>query len=100
MKVRRVYLQVLDFMVRYCGFRKQGLKRFVETKFSYNFWGSAFMKIGYARGSTKDQSLALNEMIHNLPPGDVRVIWKLDRLGRSLNHLISLVNDLIEKDRP
>ena len=28
------------------------------------------MKIGYARGSTKDQSLALNEMIHNLRPGD------------------------------
>ena len=83
------------------------------------------MKIGYARVSTKDQNLglqidaltkagcekiyqdiasgarserpALNEMIHNLRPGDVLVIWKLDRLGRSLNHLISLVNDLMEK---
>lgn len=83
------------------------------------------MKIGYARISTKDQNLALqidaltkagcekfyqdvasgarserpalNEMIHNLRSGDVLVIWKLDRLGRSLNHLISLVNDLMEK---
>jgi len=83
------------------------------------------MKIGYARVSTKDQNLALqidaltkagcekiyqdiasgarserpalNEMIHNLRPGDALVIWKLDRLGRSLNHLISLVNDLMEK---
>ena len=83
------------------------------------------MKLGYARVSTKDQHLelqidtltkagcekiyqdiasgarterpALNEMINNLRPGDVLVIWKLDRLGRSLNHLIGLVNDLIEK---
>jgi len=83
------------------------------------------MKIGYARVSTKDQNLALqfdaltkagcekiyqdiasgarserpalNEMIQNLRPGDVLVIWKLDRLGRSLNHLINLVNDLMEK---
>ena len=83
------------------------------------------MKIGYARVSTKDQNLelqidalkkagcekiyqdiasgarterpALNEMINNLRSDDVCVIWKLDRLGRSLNHLIGLVNDLIEK---
>ena len=83
------------------------------------------MKVGYARVSTKDQNLELqlvalkkagcdkiyqdiasgakterpelNKMIDNLRPGDVLVIWKLDRLGRSLNHLIGLVNSLIEK---
>ncbi len=83
------------------------------------------MKIGYARVSTKDQNLELqidalkkagcekiyqdiasgakterpelNNMIDNLRSGDVLVIWKLDRLGRSLNHLIGLVNSLIEK---
>ena len=83
------------------------------------------MKVGYARVSTNSQNLelqidalekagcekiyrdiasgarterpALNEMVNNLRPGDVLVIWKLDRLGRSLNHLIGLVNDLIEK---
>jgi DNA invertase Pin-like site-specific DNA recombinase len=83
------------------------------------------MKIGYARVSTKDQHLALqidalkkagcekiyqdiasgarserpalNEMINNLRLGDVLVIWKLDRLGRTLNHLIVLVNDLMGK---
>ena len=41
---------------------------------------------------------ALNEMINHLRPGDVLVIWKLDRLGRSLNHLIGLVNDLMKKN--
>jgi DNA invertase Pin-like site-specific DNA recombinase len=36
-------------------------------------------------------------MINNLRLGDVLVIWKLDRLGRTLNHLIVLVNDLMGK---
>ena len=45
----------------------------------------------------KTERPELNKMIDNLRPGDVLVIWKLDRLGRSLNHLIGLVNSLIEK---
>jgi DNA invertase Pin-like site-specific DNA recombinase len=83
------------------------------------------MKIGYARVSTKDQNLelqidalekagcekiyrdiasgarsdrpALNELLKHIRSSDVLVIWKLDRLGRSLNHLISLVNELMDK---
>ena len=83
------------------------------------------MKIGYARISTKDQSLSmqvdalkkvgcaqiheevasgaktarpvLDEIIRNLREGDTLVIWKLDRLGRNLAHLIHLTTKLIEK---
>jgi DNA invertase Pin-like site-specific DNA recombinase len=83
------------------------------------------MKIGYARVSTKDQNLDLQidalkkagadeihteivsgakterpvlaETLRQLRSGDVLVIWKLDRLGRSLRHLIELVPMLIEK---
>ena len=83
------------------------------------------MKIGYARISTKDQSLSmqvdalekagctqiheeitsgaktarpvLEEIIRNLREGDTLVIWKLDRLGRNLAHLIHLTTKLIEK---
>lgn len=81
------------------------------------------MKIGYARVSTLDQSLALqidalekvgcdrifkdegvsgsksdrpglNEALEFIRPGDTLVVWKLDRLGRSIEHLRSTVFDL------
>ena len=83
------------------------------------------MKIGYARVSTKDQNLdlqvdalksvgsvkiykeiisgarperpVLDELLRNIRSGDVLVIWKLDRLGRSLKHLVDLVNGLINE---
>ncbi len=83
------------------------------------------MKIGYQRISTKDQSFdlqtdallnygceklfsdissgaksqreKLDEMLCQLRPGDILVVYKLDRLGRSLKHLVELINDLTEK---
>lgn len=83
------------------------------------------MKIGYARVSTTDQSLdlqldALNnegcEKIYQekasgaksdrpeleaclqyLRSGDTLVVYKLDRLGRSLKHLLDTINSLSEK---
>lgn len=83
------------------------------------------MKIGYARVSTRDQNLdlqldalkragceriyqdvasgsttarpALDELLDQLRAEDVLVIWKLDRMGRSLKHLVELVGNLIER---
>ena len=83
------------------------------------------MKLGYARISTKDQNFDLQEdalqkagcekiykevvsgakqdrptlasLIDNCREGDSIIIWKLDRLGRSLKHLVELVNILIKK---
>lgn len=83
------------------------------------------MKIGYARVSTKDQDLALQlnalekngclkiyqekvtgtnrdrpqlqELLYQLRADDVVVIWKLDRLGRSLKDLVSLVAEIQDK---
>jgi len=82
------------------------------------------MKIGYARVSTKDQDLSLQidalenvgctriyqeqitgstkerpelqKMLEQLRDRDVIVIWKLDRLARSLKDLVSLVNEIQE----
>lgn len=85
------------------------------------------MLIGYARISTEDQNLALQwdaltragcerifqdeglsgiatqrpalaEALATLRPGDVLVTWKLDRLGRSLAHLIDIIARLGESD--
>jgi DNA invertase Pin-like site-specific DNA recombinase len=83
------------------------------------------MRIGYARVSTKDQSLdlqvdalkkagceqvfrevasgartarpVLDDVLSRLREGDVLVIWKLDRLGRSLQHLVALASELMER---
>lgn len=39
----------------------------------------------------------LDKALKVLEPGDVLVVWKLDRLGRSLQHLVAVVNDLAER---
>jgi DNA invertase Pin-like site-specific DNA recombinase len=83
--------------------------------------------IGYARVSTGDQELnlqidallaagckkediyedkisgakkerpGLDECLSKLQSGDVLVVWRLDRLGRSMSHLVNLIEELIEK---
>jgi DNA invertase Pin-like site-specific DNA recombinase len=81
-----------------------------------------FMLIGYARVSTADQYLGMQEdalkgagcedifkdivsgaktarpglhsAISHLRKGDTLVVWRLDRLGRSLAHLIETVKEL------
>lgn len=83
------------------------------------------MKLGYARVSTQEQNLALQldalknigcdkiyqekisgasadrpelkKLLELIREGDTLVIWKLDRLGRSLGHLIALVADLEQR---
>jgi DNA invertase Pin-like site-specific DNA recombinase len=39
----------------------------------------------------------LDEIMRNLREGDTIVIWKLDKLGRNLAHLIHLTTVLLEK---
>ena len=84
------------------------------------------MKLGYARVSGKGQKLTLqkdallkegcekiysdkvsgakatrpglDKLLEAVRPGDVVVIWKLDRLGRSLKHLVELANYFTEND--
>ncbi len=81
--------------------------------------------IGYARVSTEDQNLSLqvdelqrigckkvftdkakgvkserpglDKCLNTLKTGDTFVVWRLDRLGRSMIHLVSVVTELKEK---
>jgi DNA invertase Pin-like site-specific DNA recombinase len=46
---------------------------------------------------TKDDRSGLAKALEFVRPGDVLVVWKLDRLGRSLSHLLAIVNALKEK---
>ena len=39
----------------------------------------------------------LDACIEALEPGDTLVVWRLDRLGRSMPHLVSLVQELLGK---
>ena len=47
-------------------------------------------------GSKSDRP-GLMKALEQLRSGDTLVVWKLDRLGRSLHNLLKLINDLQEK---
>jgi DNA invertase Pin-like site-specific DNA recombinase len=83
--------------------------------------------IGYARVSTADQDLTLQldalrragcrdeqifldkasgartarpgleACLQSMAPGDTLVVWRLDRLGRSMAHLVTLIEDLLHR---
>lgn len=83
--------------------------------------------IGYARISTQDQNLdmqidalksagchqdnifidkvsgakkerpGLDACLVKLEPGDILLVWRLDRLGRTMSHLVNLIEQLLEK---
>ncbi|WP_318782604.1 recombinase family protein [Pseudoalteromonas aurantia] len=40
----------------------------------------------------------LDQCLDVLEPGDTLVVWRLDRLGRSMSHLINLIESLIERN--
>ena len=88
---------------------------------------TAHRLIGYARVSTQEQELALqldalekvgcqksrifidrmsgskekrpglDKCMAELQAGDTLIVWRLDRLGRSMGHLVSLIEDLKAK---
>jgi DNA invertase Pin-like site-specific DNA recombinase len=49
-----------------------------------------------ARGARADRP-QLTAVLDPLRPGDTLVVWKLDRLGRSLRHLVDTVTGLAER---
>ena len=50
----------------------------------------------HASGAKDDRS-GLAKALEFVKSSDVLVVWKLDRLGRSLSHLLSIVNELKDK---
>ncbi len=52
--------------------------------------------VDHASGKTESRP-GLDALLEQLRPGDTVVVWRLDRLGRSLRHLIDLANLLDER---
>jgi len=46
---------------------------------------------------SKAERKGLDEVLAYVRPGDIFVVWKLDRAGRSLTHLIELLKSLNER---
>lgn len=42
----------------------------------------------------KDDRIGLSEVLNYIRKGDTLVVWRLDRLGRSLRHLIDTINQI------
>ena len=98
----------------------------MSTRRRPNNGGTGGLPFGYARVSTDDQNLALqldalkkagctrvfsdkvsgarlirpglDDALSHLRSGDVLVVWKLDRLGRSVKGPVDLVNTLEARD--
>ena len=94
---------------------------FKTAGFVDGFWYNRHMLIGYARVSTADQDPQLqidalraagverlftdhasgaatsrpefDQMMQTVRAGDTVMVWRLDRLGRSMRHLLELVSD-------
>jgi DNA invertase Pin-like site-specific DNA recombinase len=49
-----------------------------------------------ASGARADRPV-LEQVLDQLRPGDTLVVWKLDRLGRSLRHLVETVTSLADR---
>jgi DNA invertase Pin-like site-specific DNA recombinase len=49
-----------------------------------------------ASGARSDRP-TLEQALDQLRPGDTLVVWKLDRLGRSLRHLVETVTSLADR---
>ena len=45
----------------------------------------------------KDDRVGLNACLKALREGDVLVVWKLDRLGRNLKHLVNVVQEIADR---
>jgi DNA invertase Pin-like site-specific DNA recombinase len=51
-----------------------------------------------AASGTRADRPTLEQLLDQLRPGDTLVVWKLDRLGRSLRHLVDTVTGLADRD--
>jgi len=107
-----------------CHLQKYAAKGSLNARISARLTEGAAVKIGYARVSTQDQNLDLQlkalkkagcqkifreklsgfnrqrpefqRMLDQIRPGDIIVVWKLDRLARSTRDLLNTMETINE----
>jgi DNA invertase Pin-like site-specific DNA recombinase len=80
-----------------------GYARVSTHEQTLNLQRDALEKAGCTRiftdtaSGAKTERIGLDEALNYVRKGDTLVVWRLDRLGRSLPHLITTMTDLLER---
>jgi DNA invertase Pin-like site-specific DNA recombinase len=80
-----------------------GYARVSTTEQTLNLQRDALHKAGCSKiftdtaSGVKAERIGLDEALEYVRKGDTLVVWRLDRLGRSLPHLITTMTDLLER---
>jgi DNA invertase Pin-like site-specific DNA recombinase len=85
--------------------RVLGYARVSKLEQSLDLQKDALLKAGVKKqllfidkiSGMKEERPGLLKCFESLRSGDVLVVWRLDRLGRSLPHLVSIIKDLKER---
>jgi hypothetical protein len=101
------FMRVLDLVPQLAEQVRNGKhsERFLGTAdLPFFFWksydpGWALVgNAGYHKDPITAQGKGLEDALAFLRPGDTLVVWKLDRAGRSLAHLMELLKDLQHRE--
>ena len=60
-------------------------------------WAAGCYRVFTETASGAADRPTLEQLLDQLRPGDTLVVWKLDRLGRSLRHLVDTVTGLADR---
>jgi DNA invertase Pin-like site-specific DNA recombinase len=82
-----------------------GYARVSSQEQELNLQLDALQKVGCSKNNiyvdkisgAKAQRPGLEKCLSALEAGDTLIVWRLDRLGRSMTHLVSLIEDLKQK---
>ena len=81
-------------------FKYSDVPKIIETLFRIRNKDATYIQgrlTPYTWNRKENYFTRLNEVLNHLRIGDTLVVWKLDRLRRSLQHLIQVVNELRDK---
>jgi len=95
---------LITFYLHIGGYMKIGYSRISTAEQDLQLQNDALRAAGCERifsdvaSGAKEERIELAKAVDHLRSGDTFLVWRLDRLGRSLKHLIQTVENLEEKE--